>query len=264
MSPFESPLFVKSVEKAFAVLKVFSRDMQSLGLGEIAERAELDKSAAQRFVHTLLALGYLQRDSRTRSYRLSPRLLEFGFTYLDMDPLIAATQEPLRQLHESTGEAITLARLDDKDIILVARWPSKKIITVNVRVGSRLPALYMASGRVLVAAMPDLEQERILGEADIRAHTPLSISKREDMRRALRKVREQGYCVTRSQYFMGDFSIAAPIVDTNGETVASVSVNVVDVGVVDSNREKQLRRAVVASATASTRALGVAGYRALA
>lgn len=251
-TPFESPLFVKSVEKAFAVLKVFSRSAQSLGLGEIAQRADLDKSAAQRFVHTLLALGYLQREQRTRSYRLSPRILEFGFAYLDMDPLIAATQEPLRDLHDSTGEAISLARLDDKDIILVARWPSKKIITVNVRVGSRLPALYMASGRVLVAARSDLEQERILAETELRAHTSLSITRRDDMRRELRKVREQGYCVTRSQFFMGDFSVAAPIVDASGQTVASVSVNIVDVGGVNVAREKQLRKAVIASAVAST------------
>ena len=256
MSSTDSPLFVKSVEKAFAVLNVFSRDAQSLTLAEIAARADLDKSSAQRFVYTLHTLGYLLRDSGSRSYRLSPRMLQFGFAYLDMDPVVASTEEALKALYDHTGETINLARLDGADIVLVARLASKKILSVNVRIGSRLPALYMASGRVLVSHLPREEQERIITQSEIKAHTEFSLTDTDELRTELHRAAQVGYCVTRSQYFRGDLSIAAPIVDARGIVVASVSANLVEIDGPNREREKELIEAVVSGARACSRSLG--------
>lgn len=254
MAASESPLFVKSVEKAFAVLRAFTRDSQSMSLAKIALHAGLDKSSAQRFVYTLHALGYLSKDANSRSYQLSPRLLEFGFTYLDMDPVITSSQQHLKDLHDLTGETVNLARLDGTDIILVARWPSNRIISINIRVGSRLPALYMASGRVLVSHRKEEEQEAILRQTQIAAHTDQSIVNEKSLRDELRRVREQGYSVTRSQYFRGDLSIAAPIFDARGGVSASVSVNTVELDGPDTKRERELLEAVLKAAQESSQA----------
>lgn len=252
MEPTESTLFVKSVEKAFAVLRAFTRENHSMTLAEIASEAALDKSSAQRFVHTLHALGYLAKEQNGRSYQLSPRLLEFGFAYQDMDPVVLNAQDHLKDLHEKIGESVSLAKLDKDDIILVARWASRNIIAVNVRVGSRLPAVYMASGRVLIASLPESEQEAILTRAQLRQHTPQSIVAVDLLRDELRRVGAQGFCVTRSQYFQGDLSIAAPILDKHGSVVASVSVNTIEMNGPDSKREQVLLDQVLGAAKKSS------------
>ncbi|HEV2510773.1 IclR family transcriptional regulator [Bosea sp. (in: a-proteobacteria)] len=250
MATSDSPLFVKSVEKAFSVLRAFTRESQSLTQVEIAARADLDKSSAQRFVHTLHALGYLVKDASGRAYSLSPRLLEFGFSYLDMDPVIASTQQQLKELHDQTGETINLAKLDGTDIILVARWPSKRIISVSIRVGARLPAIYMASGRVMISQLSRDERQAYIDRSEITRHTEHSLIDRAALELELDRVRAQGYCVTRSQYFHGDLSIAAPIIDAKGAIVASASVNTVELNGPDKEREQVLIDSMLAAARA--------------
>jgi len=240
MDPRESPLFVKSVEKAFAVLRAFTREHHAMTLAEIGQKAKLDKSSAQRFVHTLHTLGYLVKEQGGRDYQLSPRLLEFGFSYMDMDPLITRSREPLKQLHEVTGEAVNLAKIDNDDIILVSRWARRTIVSVNIQVGSRLPAAYMASGRVLIASRPQEEQEAFLERVQLHRHTQHSIVDIEALREELQRVRAQGYCISRSQYFYGDLSIAAPIFDERGVAAASASVNLIELDGPDKGRETEL------------------------
>lgn len=251
----DSPLYVKSVEKAFMVLGAFNRDKQSLTLAEIAAYAGLDRSAAQRFVYTLHGLGYLKKES-SRNYRLSPRLLEFGFTYLDTDPLVALSQEHLKKLHSATGETVNLAQLVDIDILLVSRLASEKIVSVNVRAGARLPALYTASGLTIVSCLPEEEQERIILGTRMHKHTEHSIAEPGEFRRILKKTRMDGFCVARSLHFRGDLSIAAPIFNGTGEVVASVSVTSLEFDGPDQKREEELLKEVVKSASSISRALG--------
>ncbi|RWI57091.1 MAG: IclR family transcriptional regulator [Mesorhizobium sp.] len=242
MSVENTPLYVKSVEKAFQVLQAFRGERPSLSLAEIAMRTGLDRSAAQRFVFTLHALGHLIKDG-SRHYRLSPLLLEFGFIYLDTDPLIATSQEPLRQLHMTVGKNVMLARLAGNDIVLVERLTDQA--TRHIRVGVRLPVLYTASGRVILAHMPESEWEPILATSAFHRFTEASVVDPDEMRAIIRQARIDGYCITRSQHFNGDLSVAAPVFDSSGSVIASVSVTTLEFGQPDTARETQLRGAVV-------------------
>lgn len=253
---YDSPLFVKSVEKAFAVLHVFGHNTEALTLAAIAERAELDRSATQRFVYTLHVLGYLIKDDATRAYKLSPRLLEIGYAYLESDPVISFAQQHLTELHRLTGETVNLAKLDGTDIILISRFPSQKIVSVNIKLGSRLPGLYTASGRVLIAHKSAEERQRIVRESAMRAYTSFSIVDRDELLAELDRVRRNGYCVARSQQFEGDLSIAAPVRESSGAVIACVSVGSLEFGGPNKVRETELVEAVIAAATATSRALG--------
>ncbi|MBA8822605.1 hypothetical protein BRY73_24525 [Ochrobactrum sp. P6BS-III] len=258
MSIQDSHLYVKSVEKAFLVLGAFNRDKQSLTLAEIAAYAGLDRSAVQRFVFTLHGLGYLTKET-SRNYRLSPRLLEFGFTYLDTDPLIALSQDHLKKLHDATGETINLAQLVGADVLLVSRLASEKIVSVNVRAGAKLPALYTASGLTMVAHLPGEEQERIIDATEMQQHTEHSIVEPGEFRRLLQKARDDNYCVTRSLHFRGDLSVAAPIFNGSGEAVASVSITSLEFEGPDEEREALFVKAVSETAGAISKALGALG-----
>src|SRR5262249_18020661 len=138
----ESSLFVNSLQKGFAVLKAFSREQPRLTLAQITRLTGLDKSAAQRFLYTLHELGLLKKDEETKPYTLSPRLLEFGYAYLYSDPLIERAQPFLVDAHAKIAETVNLAMLDGKDIITVIRLPSRHVVSLNVQIGIRLPAIY--------------------------------------------------------------------------------------------------------------------------
>lgn len=236
----ENALYVKSVEKTFAILDVFRESPGSLTLAAIAEKAGLDRSAAQRFVFTLHKLRYIGRNSENKTYFLSPRALEIGYSYLESEPIINIAQNYLTELHRIVGEAVNLAKLDDTDVILISRIPSLKPITLNIKVGARLPALYTASGRAIAAFLSRSEQLSIIERTELCKYTPSSIATSDEFIHELDLIKEKGFCISRSQQFQGDLSIGAPINDQTGSVIASLTVGYVEFGEPDQAKVKEV------------------------
>ena len=226
--PRDSSLFVNSLEKAFRVLRAFSRQHGAMTFTEIAQRTGLERSAAQRFVFTLHVMGYLIRDERTKIYRLSPKLMEFAATYLYSDPLVTISQPLLVQAREKTGETVNLSVLDGADIIIVSRIPARDVISLEVQVGSRLPALYTASGRAMAAHLDDDGFDAVLAATRMEQHTASSLTSFDALRQEVGRAREMGFCVAKSQLFQGDISIAAPVLSSGGMPIAALSLSVSD------------------------------------
>lgn len=221
-------LFVNSIQKGFTVLNAFSRERPRLTLAAITAATNLDKSAAQRFVYTLHELGLLRKDEETKQYSLSPRLLEFAYAYIYSDGVIERAQPFLVEAHEKTGETVNLFVMDGVDIILVSRIPGRHVVSLNIQVGLRLPALYSATGRVIAGKLPASEREALLRQTKYHAYTPHSVTDRAEMRALVEKAGKDGYSVTRSQWFSGDISVGAPIIDGAGRVVGAVSTSAPD------------------------------------
>src|ERR1041384_2424545 len=113
--PRQSPLFVGSTEKAFQVLHAFDGPNRQMPLSMIAKLADLDRSAAQRLVHTLEALGYIQRVHNSRDYALTSKLLQFGYNYLRGNELVGKASPYLLEIGKAVGETINLHELDGSD-----------------------------------------------------------------------------------------------------------------------------------------------------
>src|ERR1700722_15894621 len=116
----DSPLFVNSVSKAFAVLMAFGSERRSMSLPEIAEATGMGKSAAQRFAFTLETLGYLRRDPSSRRYRPAPRMLAPGLRYVQADELVEYALPLLSELNRRCMETVNLSRPDGVDMVCVA------------------------------------------------------------------------------------------------------------------------------------------------
>ena len=221
-------LFVNSLHKGFAILKAFSREQPRLTLSQLTRLSGLDKSAAQRFVFTLHAMGYLTRDEETKQYRLSPRVLEFGYTYLYSDRIIETAQPFLVEAHKQTGETVNLAVLDGADIILVSRLPSQHVVSLNIQIGLRIPALYSASGLAIVSCLDATGREEVIRRTEFKAHTPRSLTKPAEMRALLEKLHADGHAIVHAQYFPNDISVAAPITDNAGRPLGAISISAPD------------------------------------
>ena len=222
----DSPLFVGSLEKGLRVFSAFDDAHRALRLTEIAAVTGLDKSAAQRFTHTLHELGYLRKDPKTKHYRLAPKVLELGFTYLRTDTLVERATPYLLEAHKRTEETVNLTELDGADIIYVARVPSRHQITFDVVLGTSLPAYCTAPGRAMLAFMPD-EQSRSIAERSNRvAYTDKTITDLNALAAAHARTRRDGYALVSEEFSPGEISIAAPVLDFARQPIAAVNMAV--------------------------------------
>ncbi|WP_255429263.1 IclR family transcriptional regulator [Ramlibacter albus] len=224
--PEESPLYVQSVEKAMKVLTAFDGSKRHLSLSEIAAITELDNSAAQRFTHTLSALGYLVKDPETRKYELSVRLLDFTYHYLASSELVQRTGPVLQKLARDTEEVCNLTVPDGADIVFVLRYVSRNVMNPNVIVGTRLPSYCTAPGLAILSTWSDEEVDAVLAASRLVKHTPNTITDPRRIKSRLAKIRAAGYAHTQDELYADDISTAAPILDAHGRAIGALNIAV--------------------------------------
>lgn len=222
----ESPLFLGSVAKCFQVLEALNTAGRAVGLTELAQLAQLDRSAVQRITHTLRVLGYLRQDPATRSFTLSGRMLEFGHTVLATDQLRERAQPHLEALNRRTGETVNLMELEGQEIVYVARYPSLHAVSVDLHVGSRLPAFCTAAGRAILSRMDEADAMARLKAARRTAMTRHTVTDLAGLRDLLAQARSLGYALNDQEAFVGDISVAAPLLDPGGQPLGAVNIAV--------------------------------------
>jgi IclR family pca regulon transcriptional regulator len=216
--------FVQSLERGLLVIRAFDAEHRELGLSDVARIAGLTRAAARRFLLTLVKLGYMNfSDGR---FSLSPRVLELGYAYLSSLTLPEVAQPHMEALVASVNESSSISVLDDTDIVYVARVPTRRIMSITLSVGTRLPAYATSMGRVLLAALPDVELESRLARIDVRPLSARTIGDVAALRGVLERVRRQGWAAVDQELEAGLRSLAVPIHDASGSVIAALNVSV--------------------------------------
>jgi IclR family transcriptional regulator, pca regulon regulatory protein len=218
-----APHFVQSLERGLAVIRAFDEHNPELTLSDVARRTGLTRAAARRFLLTLADLGYVRTDERW--FTLSPRILELGYAYLSSLSLPEVAEPHLERLVAEVHESSSVSVLDGEDIVYVARVPTSRIMTVSINVGTRFPAYATSMGRVLLSGMPDDELEAYLDRVELRPLSPRTLTSHDALRAELAKVRSQGWALVDQELEEGLRSIAAPIRDRSGDTIAAVNLS---------------------------------------
>ncbi|RYZ07325.1 MAG: IclR family transcriptional regulator [Comamonadaceae bacterium] len=180
----------------------------------------------QRITHTLRVLGYLRQDPATKAFRLSSRMLEFGHTVLATNEVRERAQPHLEALNRRTAETVNLMELEGDEIVYVSRFPSLHAVSVDLHVGSRLPAHCTAAGRAILSHMEPAEALARLKGARRTAMTNFTVTDLAGLRNALANAREQGYALNNQEAFIGDISVAAPLLDRAGHPLGAVNIAV--------------------------------------
>jgi IclR family pca regulon transcriptional regulator len=216
--------FVQSLERGLTVIRAFDAEHPELGLSEVARATGLTRAAARRFLLTLVRLGYMsQSDGR---FALTPRVLELGYAYLSSLSLPDVAQPHMETLVATVNESSSISVLDGNEIVYVARVPTRRIMSITLSVGTRLPAYCTSMGRVLLAALGPSELEATLDGIELVALTPHTITDRGELLEVLSRVRRQGYSVTDQELEEGLRSLAVPIHDAGGAVIAALNVSV--------------------------------------
>lgn len=223
-SAFEQgPDYVQSLARGLRVLSVFGHELSSPSLSEVAERSGLSRAAARRSLLTLQHLGYV--GSRGRRFFLTPRVLELGYSYLSSLDLSELAQQAMEQLSQRVQESCSLAVLDGTDVVYVLRVPVRRIMRIALGVGARLPAFTASLGRVILADLAVGDLDAWIEGIEFRAYTAHTVRNASELKRALKRVREQGYALTSQELELGLCSIAVPVRTGNGRVVAGLNVS---------------------------------------
>jgi IclR family pca regulon transcriptional regulator len=214
---------VQSLERGLAVLQVFSRENPAPTLSEVARLAGTTRATARRILLTLERLGHVRSDGRR--FSLTPRVLALGWSYLSSLNLWEIAQPLMEDLVEETGESCSAATLDLPDVVYVARVPTRRIMSITLGVGTRLPAHATSMGRVLLAALEPEELDTILASGPLEALTENTVTAPAELRAAIAQVRAQGWALVDQELELGLRSVAAPVQDAERRTVAALNVS---------------------------------------
>ena len=225
---------VQSLARGLAVIRAFDAEHPELTLSEVARRAGITRAAAGRFLRTLEQLGYVRPSSGSgsgsgsgvgKSFALTPRVLELGFSYLSALSIPEVVQPHLERLSREVDESVSAAVLDGDDIVYIARVPTRRIMSVRITIGTRFPAFATSMGRVLLAGMPDAARDGVLAASALPSLTERTVTDPSALREELELVRAQGWAFVDGELEPGLRSVAVPLHDRRGDVVAAVNVS---------------------------------------
>lgn len=209
--------FVQSLARGLTVIRTFDGEPAELSLAEVARRSGIPRAAARRFLRTLQQLGYVRATADAR-FGLTPRILELGYGYLSSLSLPEIVQPHLDSLSHQIGESVSVAILDGPDIVYVARSAARRIMSVRITIGTRLPAIATSMGRILLAELPDVAE--VVNAVDLVAYTKHTRTDRHDLMSELENIRTQGWAMVDGELEDGLRSIAVPLRGRTGVTAA--------------------------------------------
>jgi len=216
--------YVQSFARGLGVIASFGAEAPRQTLTEVAQRTGLTRAGARRILLTLEALGYVAAEGR--HFALTPKILDLGFAYLSTLPLWNVAEPVMEALVAEVGEACSAAVLEGADVVYVLRVPTaNKIMSINLGVGSRLPAFATSMGRVLLAGLDAAELDRRLRAAPLAAHTPRTVTEPAALKALIHEAGRRGWCLVDQELEEGLISLAAPVHDRAGRAVAAMNVS---------------------------------------
>ena len=219
----ESDDFVQSLSRGLAIIRAFDSEHPRLTLSDVARRTDMSPAAARRFLRTLETLGYVR--AKDREFELTAHVLELGFSYLSALSLPEMMQPHLERLSREVGESVSGAVLSDGDIVYVARVVTKRIMTVGITIGTRFPAFATSMGRVLLASLNANDLENVLTAHPRPAFTVETITDVAALRERVAEARASGWSLVDGELERGLRSVAVPVRDARGATVAAINVS---------------------------------------
>lgn len=216
--------FVASLAKGLSVIETFGADTPRQSVSDVAKAAGLDRATARRCLLTLHTQGYADYDGKF--FTLTPRILRLGTSALASLPLPTLVQPWLEQLTEKIGQSCSVSILDEAEIVYIARAQQRRIMNIGLMPGSRLPAHCSSMGRVHLAAMSENAALDVIMASDLAPRTVNSLTEPDEIMAELARIRSQGYALIDQELELGLRSIAVPLLNYRGDTVAALNIGV--------------------------------------
>src|SRR5262249_5037862 len=210
--------YLSTLDRGLSVLRAFGRDNRQMTLSEVASLTRLSPAAARRCLNTLVKLGYVAKHQR--QFLLRPEVMSFASAYLDSMSLGELVRPHLQAVRDETGDSSSLAVLSGYDILYLVHVSTNRMVRLAAGIGTRYPAYATPMGRAIPAFETDEVRTAYLADATLTAFTEHTVTSRSDLKRILGEVRKSGYAPIQDELDYGLISLAVPIVDESGRSLA--------------------------------------------
>lgn len=221
------PRYSQSLERGLAILSCFTAKRPVMGIADLADTLGMSRSTTHRYVITLLALGYLEQVA-SRKYRLGLRVSDLGMSALNATGLREHSHPHLEELRRQTGCSAGLALLDGTEVLYVDSARSvrraREEIDLSLHPGSRLPVHCTATGKMLLAELPEELQRDLLAELKLPKRGPKTITGKKALREELDRVAKAGIATSNEELVAKLNAIAAPVRDSTGQAIAALGL----------------------------------------
>ena len=215
---------ISSMLKGLSVIEAFRAEHPRLSIAEVSALTGLDRATARRCLLTLHAGGYAEYDGKF--FTLTPKVLRLGMGALAALPLAQVVQPWLDQLSEQIGQSTSVSILDETEIVYLARAAQRRVMSIGLMPGSRLPAHCTSMGRVLLAALPEAEASALIDRSDLSPRTTFSLTDPAEIMARLAEARSAGYALIDQEVEIGLRSIAVPLYSARGQVIAALNTGV--------------------------------------
>ncbi len=247
---------VPALVRGLKILSTLSSQNSKLTLSEVAASLGVTRSSAYRLLYTLGHLGFVEYDSRSKSYGLGPQVLALGYGYLASRDIIDVATAHLVRLRDRTGWSAHLGELRGRDVVYLARVATRRSIASTVHVGTRLPAHATTMGRVLLCGLSDDEIRELYHDDLTKQFNLAPYAGINEFLRQIAADRGSGVVVQNSGYEPGVASVAAPIRDVTNRIVGAINVSAVALLTNEAELNGPLKAEVIATAAMISRDLG--------
>ncbi|APE45922.1 IclR family transcriptional regulator (plasmid) [Sulfitobacter alexandrii] len=212
---------ISSLAKGLRVIECFGADAPKLSISAVAARTGLDRATARRCLLTLHAEGYAAYDGKF--FALTHRALRLGMGAIASLELPQIVQPWLDQLTEQIGQSCSVAVLDETEIVYLARAAQKRVMSIGLMPGSRLPAHCTSLGRILLAGLPAAQARAVIDASDLSPRTAFSLTDPDEIMSRIDAARREGHTMVDQEVEIGLRSIAVPLHDAAGKVVAALN-----------------------------------------
>lgn len=218
--------FINSLARGIKLLEKMADAAVPLTLSEVAEAMEMALPTAYRFLYTLQAIELIEKEPDRKAYRITPKVLKLGYGAFKSSELWNTAHHHLVRASQKYGETFNLAVLEDDQILYIDRVKTQSILSINLEIGSKLPAYCTSMGRVLLAWLPVEDARRRLRLNSRRKYTGRTITDLNKLEGILTQVRHSGFAVNNGELAHELYSAAAPILNRQGKAVAALNMAV--------------------------------------
>lgn len=225
----QAPTGTQAVERAFSILRSFTDARREWALADLSRALNLTKPTALRLLGVLERQGMLQRTVQGGGYRLGPTAIQLGALAQRSNDLPTAARPELEQLAVNTGESASLEVLTGPEILILDEARGRLRGSSSEQLGSRWPAHAAATGKVLLAAARDADNDSwrqfLAGtQGKLPRYTDRTITSMARLNTELAQVSRQGYATAFEEMAPGYVAVSAPIRDHHGQTVGAICV----------------------------------------
>ena len=250
---------IQVVAHALDLFEQFLHGSDELSATEISNLLKLSTQSTFRLLTTLESRGYVEKNFVTDRYRLGLKTFELRQNYLSQSGLLTRARPFLEKLLSASGETAYLVYLDKTHIVYVAAMESSQPVHVASRRGARLPAYCTASGKALIAGLPDAELDHLFPEGTMQSFTDRTSSSMTTLKKELQQVIRQGYAVDNEEYDREVCCVAAPVFGSTGRAVGALSISGPAFRMSSDRVENELAPLILQSCTDLSKHLGFHG-----